>query len=106
VDLNVFLCGAYLRLTADGLDDAVGDRPFGDAEDPSREESDASAAAKSSKAMTAADALLDLGGTDDPSSDDWFDGRLQGLTFITSEEVKNVVLALEVPNPMAPAGRE
>ena len=108
VDLNVFLAGAYLRLTADGLEDAVADRPFGDAENPSREESDASAAAKSSKAMTAADAevLLDLGGTDEPSSDDWFDGRLQGLTFITSGEVTDVVLALDVPKPMAPANRE
>jgi hypothetical protein len=108
VDLNVFLTGAYLRLTADGLEDAVADQPFGDAGRPSREESRVSAVAKSSKAMTAADAeaVLDPGGTDDPSSDDWFDGRLQGLTFITGGEATDVVLALDVPKRGAPADRE
>ncbi len=65
VDLNVYLCGAYLRVTADGVEDAVEDDPFGDAENASRDQSAASAAAESSKAMTAGDAEVILDFSDD-----------------------------------------
>jgi hypothetical protein len=108
VDLNVFLCGAYLRVTADGLEDTVEASPFGGAENRSHDGSESSAVARPSKAMAAADAevVLDLAGTDNPWTDDWFDGRLKSLTFITSDEVTDVVLNLELPKPMAPAERE
>src|SRR5688572_11169071 len=73
VDLNVYFCGAYLRVTADGVNDAAEVDPFGDAENALRDQSAASAAAEASKAMTAGDAeaILDFSATDD-----WFDGRL------------------------------
>jgi hypothetical protein len=77
--------------------------PFGDAQNALRDESAASVAAEASKAMTAADAeaILDFSATDD-----WFDGRLRRLTFITGGEVTDVVLELELPNSMPAAERE
>jgi hypothetical protein len=74
VDLNVYFCGAYLRVTADDLRDAPGVHPLGDAGKTSREESAAPPPAGPRKAMTAADAeaILEFSETDD-----WFDGRLR-----------------------------
>jgi hypothetical protein len=95
VDLNVYFCGAYLRITADGVNDLAEVDPFGDAANPLRDESAASAAAQPSKAMTAADAEAVL---DFPATDDWFDGRLRRLTFMTGREVTDVVLDLELRN--------
>jgi hypothetical protein len=103
VDLNVYFCGAYLRVTADGVNDAAEVDPFGDAENALRDQSAASAAAEASKAMTAGDAeaILDFSATDD-----WFDGRLRRVTFITGEEVTDLILDLDLPNSMPAAERE
>jgi hypothetical protein len=103
VDLNVYLCGAYFRVTADGLNDVGEVDPFGDVGKPSRDEGEASPAAQSSMTMTAADAeaILDFTGTDD-----WFDGRLRRLTFITGREATDLVLDLELPNSTLAAERE
>lgn len=94
VDLNVYFCGAYLRLTADGLEDAA---------DLSGGEAEGSDAAPSSKAMTAADAeaILDFTG-----NADWFDGRLRRLTFITGRKFTELVLDLDLPGATAAAARE
>lgn len=103
VDLNVYLCGAYLRVSADGLRDAPEAHRLGDAGKTSREESAAPFPAGPRKAMTAADAeaILEFSKTDD-----WFDGRLRRLTLITSRETTDVVMDLELPNPLRAADRE
>jgi hypothetical protein len=99
VDLNVYFCGAYLRVTADDLRDARDVHPFGDASKTSREESAAPPPVGPWKAMTAADAeaILEFAETDD-----WFDGRLRRLTFITNGESTDVVMDLEYWKSHAP----
>jgi hypothetical protein len=54
-------------------------------------------------ATSAADAEVIL---DFTRTDDWFDGRLRRLTFITSAEITDVVLDLELRKPMSAAERE